>query len=132
MKTVARPSSKRVAAKGPRKGVTAARTVRRRKPEQSVADKNTAIATELAPAVAIALLEKSEQQPGDPPAALDVLAAGVSPSAIDGNVRVQLLFENGAVLPVEMSAAAGAALSEGLAGGVPKPAKPRRTAKPRG
>ena len=75
---------------------------------------NLAIATELAPAVAIALLDKTVQAPGDPPPALDVLAVGAVPSEIEGNVRMQLVFENGAVLPVEMSAEAGAALSKGL------------------
>jgi hypothetical protein len=75
---------------------------------------DVAIATELAPAVAIALLDKSTQAPGSPAPALDVLAAGVSASETEGNVRVQLMFPNGAVLPVEMSADAGAALSKGL------------------
>ena len=90
--------------------------------------KNAVIAQELAPAVAIAVLEKSEQAPGDPPAALDVLAAGASSSEIAGNVRVQLMFDNGTVLPVEMSAAAGAALSAGLANELPaqKKSKPRK------
>lgn len=73
-----------------------------------------AISTVLAPAVAIALLDKSTQAPGSPAPALDVLAAGVSASETDGNVRVQLMFPNGTVLPVEMSADAGAALSRGL------------------
>ena len=81
---------------------------------------NLAIATELAPAVAIALLEKTQQAPGDPAPALDVLAAGAAPSEIEGNVRMQLVFENGAVLPVEMSAEAGAALSKGLQAELPK------------
>ncbi len=90
--------------------------------------KNAVIAQELAPAVAIAVLEKSEQAPGDPPAALDVLAAGASSSEIAGNVRVQLMFDNGTVLPVEMSVAAGAALSAGLANELPakKKSKPRK------
>ncbi len=73
------------------------------------------IATEFAPAVAIALLEKTDQPPGAAASALDCLAAGAAPSETDGKVRVQLIFENGAVLPVEMSNAAGAALSKGLA-----------------
>lgn len=131
MKTVVRPPSKSTAAKALRKGVSAVQTTPRKKRADAVAVTNAAIATELAPAVAIALLEKSEQLPGEPPAALDVLAAGVSPSLIDGNVRVQLLFENGAVLPVEMTVAAGAALSDGLAGEVPKAEKPRRAARPK-
>ena len=81
---------------------------------------NIAIATELAPAVAIALLEKTEQAPGAPAPALDVLAVAAAPSEIEGNVRMQLMFENGAVLPVEMSADAGAALSKGLQEELPK------------
>jgi hypothetical protein len=81
---------------------------------------NVAIATELAPAVAIALLDKT-QQPQDAAApALDCLAAGATSSETDGKVRVQLMFENGAVLPVEMSNAAGAALSKGLTRELPK------------
>jgi hypothetical protein len=78
------------------------------------------ITTELAPAVAIALLDKTEQSPGDPAPALDVLAAAAAPSEIEGNVRLQLMFENGAVLPVEMTAEAGAALSKGLRQELPK------------
>lgn len=81
---------------------------------------NVAIATELAPAVAIALLDKTVQAPGAPAPALDVLAAGVSAAEVEGKVRVQLVFENGAVLPVEMSVAAGAALSTGLSNELPK------------
>ena len=81
---------------------------------------NVAIATELAPAVALALLDKTEQPPGAAAPALDCLAAGAAPSETEGKVRVQLMFENGAVLPVEMSNAAGAALSKGLAEELPK------------
>ena len=101
----------------------------RRKRTLEATAKNAAISTELAPAVAIALLEKSEQLPGEPAPALDVLAAGVTHSEVDGNVRVQLLFENGAVLPVEMSEAAGAALSDGLSGELPKAQKALRKRK---
>ena len=81
---------------------------------------NVAIATELAPAVAIALLDKTEQSPGAAAPALDCLAAAAAPSETTGKVRVELLFENGAVLPVEMSKAAGAALSKRLSEEVPK------------
>jgi hypothetical protein len=81
---------------------------------------NLAIATELAPAVAIALLEKTDQPRGAPAPALDVLAVAAAPSEIEGNVRMQLMFENGAVLPVEMSVEAGAALSKGLKEELPK------------
>ena len=79
-----------------------------------------AITTELAPAVAIALLGKADHGPGDPPPALDCLAAGATPSDTPGKVRVQLMFENGAVLPVEMTADAGEALSKGLTKELPK------------
>jgi hypothetical protein len=75
-----------------------------------------AIASELAPAAAIAVLDKSTQAPDSPAPALDVLVAGVSEATEDGKVRVQLMFDSGAVLPVEMSAAAGKALEAGLAG----------------
>jgi hypothetical protein len=76
---------------------------------------DVAIATELAPAAAIAVLEKSSQAPGAPDPALDVLVAGVSDAAEDGKVRVHLMFDSGAVLPVEMSSEAGKALEAGLA-----------------
>lgn len=92
-----------------------------RKPTKRAAAKNAIIAADLAPAVAIALLDKSEQAPGEPPPALDCLAAGVSASQTRGNVRVQLLFENGAVLPVEMSTEAGAALANSLSAEPPAP-----------
>jgi hypothetical protein len=82
--------------------------------------KNVAIATELAPAVAIALLDKTDQPPGAPAAALDVLAVAAGPSETQGNVRMQLMFENGAVLPVEMSVDAGVALSRGLQQALPE------------
>lgn len=95
----------------------AAKPTARKKTKKSPTD--IAIATELAPAVAIALLDKSEQAPGSPAPALDILAAGVSASETDGKVRVQLMFANGAVLPVEMSADAGTALSQGLAQELP-------------
>lgn len=94
-----------------------------------VAAKNAVIAADLAPAVAIALLAKTEQARGDAPPALDCLAAGVSASETQGNVRVQLLFENGAVLPVEMSIEAGAALASSLSAEPPTPDHllPKRT-----
>ena len=95
---------------------TAPATARKRTRKSAT---NVAIATELAPAVAIALLDKSQLAPGAPPAALDCLAAGVSASQTRGKVRVQLMFDNGTVLPVEMSIAAGEALSNGLAEELP-------------
>lgn len=93
------------------------RTVNKRAKKSAT---NVAIATELAPAVAIALLDKTDQPPGSEAPALDCLAAGAAPAETDGKVRVQLMFENGAVLPVEMSNAAGAALAKGLAAELPK------------
>ena len=106
-----------------KKAAPSAKTVRPKTTAKKRAKRsatNVAIATELAPAVAIALLDKTEQPPGADAAALDCLAAGAAPSQTDGKVRVQLIFENGAVLPVEMSNAAGAALSKGLAEELPK------------
>ncbi|MEQ1685835.1 MAG: hypothetical protein ABL916_19495 [Burkholderiaceae bacterium] len=115
MKTTPRPAAKpKPKAKPQAKAKVSAPRKRSRKSAT-----NVAIATELAPAVAIALLDKTEQAPGAAPPALDVLAAGVAPSDSKGKVRVQLMFENGAVLPVEMSIAAGAALSSGLADELP-------------
>ena len=83
-----------------------------RRPRRSAT--HLAIAKELAPAVAIALLDKTEQAPGAPAPALECLAAGATPSETAGKVRVQIMFDNGAVLPVEMSTDAGAALAKGL------------------
>ena len=109
------PSAKRATKAAPSRGKSAAR--KRASPSAT----NVAIATELAPAVAIALLDKTDQPPGAPAPALDVLAVAATPSEIKGNVRMQLMFENGAVLPVEMSVDAGAALSKGLKKELPKP-----------
>ena len=109
--------------KRPKKAATGAKTVRSKSTAHKRAKKsaiNVAIATELAPAVAIALLDKTEQPRGAAAPALECLAAGAAPSETDGKVRVQLMFENGTVLPVEMSNAAGAALSKGLAEELPK------------
>ena len=79
----------------------------------------TAIATELAPEVAIALLAKTEKDhPGAADAALQPIAAGVSASEEDGKIRVQLMFENGAILPVELDKDAGQALILGLQEGL--------------
>ncbi len=109
--------------KRPKKAASSAKTLRAKSAASKRAKRsatNVAIATELAPAVAIALLDKTEQPAGAAAPALDCLAAGAAPSGTDGKVRVQLLFENGAVLPVEMSNAAGAALSKELAKELPK------------
>lgn len=110
VKTAAGPAAKR------RRAASSLASTARAKQNET----NVAITTELAPAVAIALLEKTVQAPGAPAPALDALAAGVSASEEEGKVRVQLVFENGAVLPVEMSVAAGAALSSGLSKELPK------------
>ncbi len=128
MKKPTRPSVKQTAIKNANRSVGGTPATLRRSRSRAAEIRNAAIATELAPAVAIAVLEKSEQAPGKPPAALAVLAAGASPSEVDGNVRVQLMFEGGAVLPVEMSAAAGSALSAGLSSELPaaKKSKSRR------
>ena len=115
--------AERSASKRPKKSAAIGKTVRSKSAASKRTKKsatNVAIATELAPAVAIALLDKTEQPPGAAAPALDCLAAGAVSSETDGKVRVQLMFENGAVLPVEMSNAAGAALSKGLAQELPK------------
>jgi hypothetical protein len=78
-------------------------------------EKDAAIATELAPAVAIALLSETDRAKGEPAAALEPLGAGAVASEVDGKLRVQLLFENGAVLPIEMTDAAAQALGKGIA-----------------
>lgn len=127
-------SSRAPAAKPKRakKVVPKARSVRSKSAAVKRAKKsatNVAIATELAPAVAIALLDKTEQSPGAAAPALDCLAAGAAPSETAGKVRVELLFDNGAVLPVEMSADAGAALSKGLSAEVPKKSSAARRAR---
>jgi len=114
----AAPASKR--AKKPKSGTGGARSKPAAAQRAKKAAINEAIATELAPAVAIALLDKTDQAPGAATPSLECLAAGAAPSETEGKVRVQLLFENGAVLPVEMSNAAGAALSKGLAEELPK------------
>ena len=85
----------------------------RRKKKSEV---DIAISTVLAPAAAIAVLDNTERLPDSPAPALEVLGAGVSEATDSGKVRVQLVFDSGAVLPVEMSTAAGKALEEGLAG----------------
>lgn len=107
-KVVTSPAPKRTAKPAPKRRST---PTRKRTARSAT---NVAIATELAPAVAIALLDKTEQPPGAPAPALDVLAVAATPSDIEGNVRMQLMFENGAVLPVEMSVDAGTALAAGL------------------
>ena len=74
-----------------------------------------AIARELAPAAAIAVLERSPHASDEATPALDVLVAGVTDADQDGKLRVQLMFDNGSILPVEMSDEAGKKLEAGLA-----------------
>lgn len=112
------PASKRTTKSKPGAGRVRSKSAAAKRAKRSAT--NEAIATELAPAVAIALLDKTEQPPGAAAPSLECLAAGAAPSDTEGKVRVQLLFENGAVLPVEMSNDAGAALSKGLAEELPK------------
>ena len=82
-----------------------------------VTELEIAITTDLAPAVAIALLATTAKaraaRDGLEPA-LEVLAAAVVASGHAEKVRLQLLFDKGAVLPVEMPAAAADALRNDL------------------
>lgn len=89
--------------------------------EALVQDRRTeleiAVTTDLAPAIALALLATTVQaraQRDSLAPALDVLGAAVVRSSSPQKVRLQLLFDRGAVLPIELSAEAGSALSEGL------------------
>ena len=77
-----------------------------------------AVTTELAPAIALALLAttaqaRSSRDELEP--ALDVFGAAVVRSSSAHSVRLQLLFDKGAVLPVELNLEAAEALSRGLA-----------------
>ncbi|MES3012235.1 MAG: hypothetical protein V4750_00695 [Pseudomonadota bacterium] len=76
------------------------------------------ITTDMAPGVAIALLTAASQarvaRDGFGPA-LDVLAAAVVASGSAERVRLQLLFDTGAVLPLDMPAEAGRLLRQDLA-----------------
>jgi hypothetical protein len=73
-----------------------------------------AISTDLAPASAIAVLAKAETPVDALDAALKPVAAGVTGADDDGKVRVQLMFPDGSLLPVELDRAAGEALAAGL------------------
>ena len=91
------------------------------KAEALIADQRTqlgiAITTDLAPAMALALLASTAQARAERDAlspAFDALAAAVVQSGSPDKVRLQLLFNKGAVLPIEMNADAGLALSGGL------------------
>ncbi len=76
-----------------------------------------AITTELAPNVAIALLATTARaraaRDGLAPA-MEVLAAAVVDSGSVEKVRLQLLFDKGALLPVEVPRSAAAVLSKDL------------------
>lgn len=85
--------------------------------ENERADREIAVTRELAPATALALLAttakaRSGRDGLDP--ALDVFGAAVVRSSSHEKVRLQLLFDNGAVLPVELNLEAAEALSRGL------------------
>jgi hypothetical protein len=112
-------SISKAAPKGARASAKDARQVSRKPRSRSptARKKSTvdiAIAKKLAPAAAIALLDKTEQASGSLAPALDILGAGVSRAEVDGKIRVQLAFDGGEILPVEMSAQAGKALAAGL------------------
>jgi hypothetical protein len=86
-----------------------------------------AITTDLAASVAIALLAttakaRAERDGLEP--ALDVLAAAVVASGCSEKVRLQLLFDQGTVLPVEVPAEAAKALHRGLGQELNLPAGP--------
>jgi hypothetical protein len=104
-KPASAPPSRKSAVKAASRGI--------KKAQRS--EKDAAITTELAPAVAIALLEQTHHSKGEGAAALEPLGAGAVASEVDGKLRVQLLFENGAVLPIEMTDAAAQALGKGIA-----------------
>ena len=102
-----RPSTKR--AVSARRGSTAKAPKQRKKSAVDIA-----IAKELAPAAAIALLAKTEHASDSLAPSLDILAAGVSRAEDERKIRVQLAFDGGEILPVEMSVEAGRALATGL------------------
>ena len=89
--------------------------------DDQVSEIEIAITTDLAPAVAIALLATTAKARADRDGllpALEVLAAAaVVASGSAEKVRLQLLFDKGAVLPVEMPTEAGHALKRGLLDG---------------
>jgi len=77
-----------------------------------------AVTTELAPAIALALLSttaKARSNRDELEPALDVLGAAVVRSSSADKVRLQMLFDKGAVLPVELTVEAAEALQKGLA-----------------
>jgi len=101
------------------------------KAEAVLADNRTeleiAITTELAASMALALLATTAEARAsrdDLEPALEILAAGVVESSEESRIRLQLLFDKGAVLPVEMPRAAGHALNKGLANELRAPDAP--------
>ena len=107
------------ARKGAHPSAKGAKEVRREAPSGSPSRRrkskvDIAIAKKLAPAAAIALLDKTEHASDALAPALDILGAGVSRAEADGKIRVQLAFDGGEILPVEMSTQAGKALAAGL------------------
>lgn len=73
-----------------------------------------AISTDLAPASAIAILAKAETPADALDPALKPVAAGVTGADDDNKVRVQLMFPDGSLLPIELDRDAGKALAAGL------------------
>lgn len=76
-----------------------------------------AVTTDLAPAMALALLSRTAQSRAardELEPALDALAAAVVRSSAADKVRLQLLFDKGAVLPIELDIEAAEALHRGL------------------
>lgn len=73
-----------------------------------------AIKTDLAPAVALAMLDKADhpEDPGSP--AMRCISAGVSAPADGELVRIQFMFENGTVLPIDVPRTSCEALARGL------------------
>lgn len=85
--------------------------------EQERTDLEIAVTTDLAPSIALALLSttaKARAQRDELGPALDVLGAAVVRSSSEDSVRLQLIFDGGAVLPFELSLEASRALSNGL------------------
>lgn len=76
-----------------------------------------AVTTDLAPSMALALLATTAQARAsrdELEPALDALAAAVVRSSSDHRLRLQLLFERGAVLPIDLDMEAAEALNRGL------------------
>lgn len=90
-----------------------------------------AVTTDLAPTMALALLAttaKTRAARDELAPAMSVLAAAVVRSSSAERVRLQLLFDKGAVLPLELTLEAAKALSAGL---VEYLESPRRYVAPR-